>query len=529
MACPLPWESCRVFNRKRLSSDKFSLNVHCRFRRIGLGGKCRQPQAAVLGSGKLAGQDNARSEDPFLLMILAALAVVLVTTLSQFMLDDIRRITAVAAWLHVWPIARMADIAGWFAELPAVGGFLIQPAIAAEELLWPAWSGNIDRTDWTIGQAAAGRVAMAFYGPILLRLAWRAGSNRPDLVFRRTHSLESLIKAQSAVWPVARIVRHFDGLEKRRNPEELIAEARQHSMKKQGSRQKTGSCVLCPAVPPFVPADLEIALRPETWLKAEGLASHNPEHSCRDAERTTDLTVELSNDWEHLTTDVISEVMEARLGLPWTGFANLRPVHGGLAAAFALCFSHMENEGRDLMTALAVLADRAASHNRSMDVELAGNRSVAGSINNALSGATGAEMRRIADRHAWQRTAMMGMLEAARKDRGVISTASFIWLKREDRILWHALNASGNAVAVAEAAAICAHYRAERQAGLPLRRPSVFQASRSLIRDYLDLENPRMPQRRASARERRPVGQKLAASAAGLRANAGLGEDVEGA
>ena len=99
----------------------------------------------------------------------------------------------------------------------------------------------------------------------------------------------------------------------------------------------------------------------------------------------------------------------------------------------------------------------------------------------------------------------------------MISTASFIWLKREDRCLWHALNAAGNAVAVAEAAAVCAHFRAERQAGLPLRRPSAFQASRSLVQDYLDLENPRIAQRRAAARKRSPVGRKLAESAARSR------------
>ena len=110
---------------------------------------------------------------------------------------------------------------------------------------------------------------------------------------------------------------------------------------------------------------------------------------------------------------------------------------------------------------------------------------------------------------------MMGMLQAARKDRGVISTASFIWLKREDRCLWQALNAVGNAVAFAEAAAVCAHYRAERQAGLPLRRPSAFQASRSLVQDYLDLENPRNSRRRAAAAKRRPVGRNLAEAAAG--------------
>lgn len=464
----------------------------------------------------MAGDNGRRSEDPFFILVLSALAAFAVVALAEFMVDDLLRVTAVAAWLHVWPIAWVAGIAEWSVDLPVVGTLLVRPSVTAEGLLRQAWSGDVSRLDWSIGQATAGRIAVALYGPALLQLALRARSNRPDLKFRRTHSLESLLEAQSAAWPASRVVRHFQGVEMRHNPENAIAEARRLEWKHGVAGPEAGSLALRPASRIVAPPAFEIALRPETWLKAQGMARRGPEVPTYEGD-LVDRTVELTDEWEHLTADAVSEVMEARLGSPWTGLAGLRPVHRGLAAAFACFLSHREKEGRNLLTALAVLADGAMARDRSLDAMLLGNRLVAGQIEGALGGAPGRELLRVADRHAWQRTAMMGMLQAARKDRGVISTASFIWLRWEDRCLWHALNAAGNAVAVAEAAAVCAHYRAERQAGLPLRRPSAFQASRSLVQDYLDLENPRMLQRRSVVRKRSPVGRKLAESAAGCR------------
>lgn len=464
----------------------------------------------------MAGDNGARGEDPLFLLVLLVMVALVTVALSEFMVDHLLRLTAVAAWLHVWPVAMVAGIAGWSVDLPAVGSFLVQPAVLAERLLGQAWSGDIGRLDWLIGQATAGRIAVALYGPVMLLLAWRARSNRPDLTFRRTHSLESLLEAQSAAWPASSVVRHFEGVEMRHNPENSIAEARRLDWQHGVAGPEAGSLALRPASRIAAPPAFEIALRPETWLKAEGMARLGPEGPT-DAEDPVDRTVELGNEWEHLTADAVSEVMEARLGPPWTGLAGLRPVHRSLAAAFACFLIHREKEGSNLLNALAVFADDTMARDRSLDAELIGNHLVAGQVEGALDGEPGQELLRVADRHAWQRTAMMGMLQAARKDRGVISTASFIWLKQEDRCLWHALNAAGNAVAVAEAATVCAHYRAERQAGLPLRRPSAFQASRSLVQDYLDLENPRILRRRAAARKRSPVGRKLAESAAGTR------------
>ena len=362
----------------------------------------------------MAAENGARGEDPLLLLVLSVLAAFAIIALSEFMVDDLLRVTAVAAWLHVWPVAKVAGIAEWSVELPVVGAFLVQPAVAAEELLRKAWSGDIGRLDWSIGQAAAGRIAVALYGPVVLRLSWRARSNRPDLAFRRIHSLESLLEAQSAVWPASRVVRHFEGVERRHNPEIAIAEARRLERQHGVMDPEAVSLALRPTSRTVAPPAFEVALRPETWLKAEGMSRHGPEVPTTDAGDPFDGTVELSNEWTHLTADAVSEVMEARLGPPWTGLAGLRPVHRGLAAAFACFLAHREKEGRNLLTALAVLADGAMARDRSLCAGLLGNRLVAGQVEGALDGAPGRELLQVADRHAWQRTAMMGMLQAAR-------------------------------------------------------------------------------------------------------------------
>ena len=457
------------------------------------------------------------SEDPLWLILLVVVALALVFSVSRYLQDDFRWITALAVWLHVWPIAWVATPAGWLADLPAIGAILVRPAIAAEGLLRPAWSGEIGAGNWILGQAEAGRVMAAYYGPFLLRTALRARQNRPDLAFRKIHSLESLIETQSESWPSAGIVRHFDGLAARQDPDDMIRKELERNEPATGMAPDTGSCALFPAYPPVRPDPLEMALRPETWLRAEGLAERQPAGSHRAGGGSADLSVRLGREWEHLAIESVSEVMEGQLGLPWTGFADLRHVHRGLAAVFSLHFACREEDGRELLAALSISAERAAGKGRTLDAELAGNRQLLTAIDRVLDGPVGRGMKGVADRHAWRRTAVMGMLRAAREDRGVLSTASFVWLKKQDRCLWYALNATGNAVAQAEASAVCAHFRAERQTGLPLRTPSVFQAARSLVTGYLDLENPRLAQRRAAAEARRTVEHRLSAHAARLQ------------
>ena len=111
-------------------------------------------------------------------------------------------------------------------------------------------------------------------------------------------------------------------------------------------------------------------------------------------------------------------------------------------------------------------------------------------------------MLEIANRHAWQDSAFPAMLSVARKDRGVLPSAAFLWMKSEDRPLWYILNNVGSEATMIEAAGAMAHFRAEIQIqiqiGKPIRRPAVRQAALALLEDYLDM----MPECVAARRRR---------------------------
>lgn len=112
-------------------------------------------------------------------------------------------------------------------------------------------------------------------------------------------------------------------------------------------------------------------------------------------------------------------------------------------------------------------------------------------------------MPEIANRHAWQETAFPTMLSVVRKDRGVLTSAAFLWLKSEDRPLWYILNNVGSEATMVEAAGAMAHLRAEMQIGKPIRRPAVWQTARALLEGYLDM----IPERVAALRRREELGR----------------------
>lgn len=73
----------------------------------------------------------------------------------------------------------------------------------------------------------------------------------------------------------------------------------------------------------------------------------------------------------------------------------------------------------------------------------------------------------------------MALLYRARQ-KGVLATSQFLWLRPLDRPLWYALNQCGGRVAWAEGFAAWAHYQAEEKAGKALSEPHVALAVASL-------------------------------------------------
>lgn len=73
----------------------------------------------------------------------------------------------------------------------------------------------------------------------------------------------------------------------------------------------------------------------------------------------------------------------------------------------------------------------------------------------------------------------MALLNRARQ-KGVLATSQFLWLRPLDRPLWYALNQCGGRAAWAEGFAAWAHYQAEEKVGMLLMEPHVQPAVASL-------------------------------------------------
>ena len=110
---------------------------------------------------------------------------------------------------------------------------------------------------------------------------------------------------------------------------------------------------------------------------------------------------------------------------------------------------------------------------------------------------------RIAQRHAYTHTALMALLNEARRQAGVLAPAQFAWLKLVDRPLWYALHSLGfetegfdrylHPNPRAEAIGARDHWAVELAAGEPVIEPAIDRALDAV--------------RAVAARARRPAAQ----------------------
>ena len=98
----------------------------------------------------------------------------------------------------------------------------------------------------------------------------------------------------------------------------------------------------------------------------------------------------------------------------------------------------------------------------------------------------------VAGCHAFQSTAMLGVLAHARKRAGVMAPAQFNWLKLVDRGLWYALHSLGMPNLYVEARGARDHYAAECLIGEPIHAPSIDRAALGLQAEAVAM-NPSPP------------------------------------
>jgi hypothetical protein len=333
----------------------------------------------------------------------------------------------------------------------------------------------------------AGRCLAALYLPMLLVLGSLLRNLRPDITYRGTQTLESMIWQSSDYWLASRQARHINPLElegaEAAPPGPMPAsEASTPPHLARCHHEPTGPAATesyLPLPPPTPLGAWSPALKPEEWLAGAGVTA-DPET-------------------KRFLPDDLRSCFHSQLGAPWTSFADLPLPARAIAAACAYYYAGRVQEGVDLLDDLALVFD-VAGRRLGMAAAIRRDRAVLARIEAALHSPAAAALERIAAQHAFVPTALVRVLIESRASRGVLASASFLWLKAEDRRLWYVLNnAGGNAYHV-ECAAAMSHYKAELQMQRPIHAPVVRYAVVALELDYLDLA----PARQAKREQRQP-------------------------
>ncbi|MHB0670065.1 secretion/conjugation apparatus DotM-related subunit [Roseomonas mucosa] len=190
--------------------------------------------------------------------------------------------------------------------------------------------------------------------------------------------------------------------------------------------------------------------------------------------------------------DRVRKGLIAQLGPVWRGATAARPQSRVMFAAFAL---HLAGRREESLLLLGDFAEALASDTghgpAGPEALLPVPPSVLAAADALIGdGTVGRPAEAITRHHAFETTALMGLLNAARLNGGVLAPAQFNGLKLVDRGLWYALHSLGfpghgpgqnaHPNPRVEAIGARAHWDAERQARCPLFEPEVDSALRAV-------------------------------------------------
>ncbi|MDL2268233.1 hypothetical protein LJC46_09690 [Desulfovibrio sp. OttesenSCG-928-G15] len=182
-----------------------------------------------------------------------------------------------------------------------------------------------------------------------------------------------------------------------------------------------------------------------------------------------------------LDEDKALAVLLAQLGPVFSGFEPLSPARRALAAAF---ISYAAGDKKECVSILDAVASSYTEKDGVAACPLLERGDFAGRLTKAWEQHQGILSEISLARHtSYELPWFMALLNRARQ-KGVLASSQFLWLRPLDRSLWYALNQCGGRAAWAEAFAVWAHYTAEEKAGRALHEPHVTPAVVSL-RDSL--------------------------------------------
>ena len=223
-----------------------------------------------------------------------------------------------------------------------------------------------------------------------------------------------------------------------------------------------------PPRPPGSPVPAELppfaeALGPEEWLAYTG-------NTAKDGK------VDEASATKHFQKQLISR---------WKGWKALKPYQQILLASFALKAARKRGDADDMLGRLALCWNIKGGLKLSKDRSLLSEARKVLSNKDLASGTL-----KMCNRHAFVTTAMLGALNYARNEGGVLAPAQFVWLRAHDRTLWYPLNNLGRESHHMEALGAMAHYKAERLTQRPIPSPKVDDAVQT-ITEYMSSSKKR--------------------------------------
>jgi len=411
-------------------------------------------------------------------------------------------------WLHTWPIAELTLKFPFLLKVPFFGNWLFETSTWAHLFLEQGNFAYMSLEQLNKVMIAGGRIALLYYGWILVLLAWNSSSFRVDKKYRNLYSLETMIAVQSEEWKGIRLSRSLNPAKMSEVSPQKLARRGADIMRK---RKASPSRMVSIGSISLSPGNWARAMRPEEYLLANGLSIDVDTVDDAVRREVEDESVfECRKAWESLDVDTMNEVLASQLRTPWRGAKKLRIHQRGLFAGLALLYAFDIHRANDLFNRIAMVSVSAGGKSGMMDAAIAAENNLLKEIDSIVSSKAGQKLEELATGlHAYVESAMPVFLATARKNRGVLATASFIWLKGEDRLLWYILSAVGNEAIPVEAAGAHAHSRAELQTGTQIFRPAVYQASRAILEDYLDLTPDRIAVRHKRENVRRKIGEQI--------------------
>ncbi len=170
-------------------------------------------------------------------------------------------------------------------------------------------------------------------------------------------------------------------------------------------------------------------------------------------------------------------VLTEQLGKPFEGYEGFSPCRRALAVAF-LAYADGDKKG-----CVALLDDVSRSYreeNGQAACPVLETEAFAGRLEKTWERHKSVLREKSLLNHvAFELPWFMALLYRARQ-KGVLASSQFLWLRPLDRSLWYALNQCGGRAAWAEGFAPWAHYTAEEKAGKTLPEPHIAPAVASL-------------------------------------------------